>query len=95
MSSNSGLKVGVAGTGFIGPAHVEALRRLGIEVAGLSEIDLQRGQERAAALKIGKVYPTFGEMLADPAIDVVHITTPNYLHYPQVKDIDISLLLSG
>ncbi len=91
MSSNSGLKVGVAGTGFIGPAHVEALRRLGIEVAGLSEIDLQRGQERAAALKIGKVYPTFGEMLADPAIDVVHITTPNYLHYPQVK----AALLAG
>ena len=91
MSSDSGLKVGVAGTGFIGPAHVEALRRLGIEVAGLSEIDLQRGQERAAALKIGKVYPTFGEMLADPAIDVVHITTPNYLHYPQVK----AALLAG
>ncbi len=91
MSLKSDLKVGVAGTGFIGPAHVEALRRLGIEVAGLSEIDVQRGQERAAALKIGKVYSSFEAMLADPSIDVVHITTPNYLHYPQVK----AALLAG
>jgi len=91
MSLKSDLKVGVAGTGFIGPAHVEALRRLGIEVAGLSEIDVQRGQERAAALKIGKVYSSYEAMLADPSIDVVHITTPNYLHYPQVK----AALLAG
>jgi len=32
MHSGDGLIVGVVGLGFIGPAHVEALRRLGIEV---------------------------------------------------------------
>ena len=30
------LKVGVIGTGFIGPAHIEALRRLGIEVVAVA-----------------------------------------------------------
>ena len=29
--------VGVAGTGFIGPAHIEGLRRNGIQVLGLAE----------------------------------------------------------
>jgi predicted dehydrogenase len=35
MRSSDGLKVGVVGLGFFGPAHVEALRRLSIEVVGL------------------------------------------------------------
>jgi|GEM_PF-4686929 len=35
MSHLPDFQIGVAGTGFIGPAHVEALRRLGITVAGI------------------------------------------------------------
>jgi len=30
------IRAAVIGTGFIGPAHVEALRRLGIEVVGIA-----------------------------------------------------------
>ena len=40
------IKTGIIGTGFIGPAHVEALRRLGfVEVVAVAE----RGDELAAA----------------------------------------------
>ena len=35
--SKQTIGVGVAGTGFIGPAHVEGLRRNGIQVLGLAE----------------------------------------------------------
>jgi len=31
------------------------------------------------------VYDHWQELIADPAVDVVHITTPNYLHYPMAK----------
>ena len=31
------------------------------------------------------VYGSLGELLEDDRIDVVHLTTPNHLHYPQVK----------
>ena len=39
MQSGDGLKVGVVSLGFIGPAHVEALRRLGIEVVFLADFN--------------------------------------------------------
>lgn len=77
--------VGVAGTGFIGPAHIEALRRNSIEVLGLAESSVEKAEEKAAELSIPRSYGSLEEMLADPDIHVVHLATPNYLHYPHAK----------
>lgn len=77
--------VGVAGTGFIGPAHIEALRRNGIRVLGLAENTREKAEEKAAELNIPRLYGSLEEMLADSDIDVVHLATPNYLHYPHAK----------
>ncbi len=85
------LKVGVIGTGFIGPVHVEALRRLGIEVAAVAGPRADGVAEKARALRIQKYYETAEALIADPAIDVVHITSPNHAHYPQAK----AALLAG
>ena len=84
MNTGKGLKVGVVGAGFIGPAHVEALRRHGIDVVGLAEESVERAAEKASDLRL-KAYPSFEEMIKDPQLDVIHITSPNYLHYPQAK----------
>ncbi|MBC7224580.1 MAG: Gfo/Idh/MocA family oxidoreductase [Anaerolineae bacterium] len=81
----NGIRAAVIGTGFIGPAHVEALRRLGVEVVGIAGSSPERARPKAEALHIGKVYDTWQEVIADPKVDVVHITTPNYLHYPMAK----------
>lgn len=77
--------VGVAGTGFIGPAHIEALRRNGIQVLGLAENTEEKAEARAAELGIPRIYGSVEDMLADPDIHVVHLTTPNYLHHPHAK----------
>ena len=79
------IKVGVVGTGFIGPAHIEALRRLGIEVAGLVGSSPERAAAKAEELCLSKVYESFEALIADPQIQVVHITSPNHLHYSQAK----------
>lgn len=85
------VNVAVVGTGFIGPAHIEALRRLPhIEVVGLCEATLELAQQKAEILGIPKAY-TFEEMLKDESVMVVHICTPNFLHYPQAK----AALLAG
>src|SRR5713101_8552607 len=73
----------VVGTGLIGLVHVEALRRLGVQVHGVVGSSHARAAERAAALGLPPAYPSFEAMLADPRVEVVHITTPNHLHYPQ------------
>ncbi|MGR3809201.1 Gfo/Idh/MocA family protein [Jiulongibacter sp. NS-SX5] len=81
----SKIKVGVVGTGFIGPAHIEALRRLpNVEVVALAEITKDLAEEKAAQLGIATGC-TFDEMLKMDEIQSVHICTPNFLHYSQSK----------
>ena len=81
MTEVAALRAGVVGTGFIGVVHVDALRRLGVEVLGV----VGSTPERAAAKGIAPVYDSYEALLADDRVDVVHLTTPNYLHYPQVR----------
>ncbi|MBC8074878.1 MAG: Gfo/Idh/MocA family oxidoreductase, partial [Chloroflexales bacterium] len=76
--------VGVVGTGFIGVVHVEALRRLGIPVLGVVGSSAARAEAKAGAMGV-PVYQSYEALLADERIKAVHLTTPNYLHYPQVK----------
>lgn len=83
--------IGVAGTGFIGPAHVEGLRRNGFNILGLVGRTKDKAQEKIIDLGISRAYESLEEMLADPAIDVVHLATPNHLHYPYAK----AALLAG
>ena len=79
------IKAAVVGTGFIGPAHIEALRRIpNVEVAALSEATIDLAKEKATALGISRYY-TFDELLKQDDIECVHICTPNFLHYPQAK----------
>jgi len=79
------IKVGVVGTGFIGPAHIEALRRLpNVEVAALCEVTEELAKEKAGVLGIERYY-TFENLLKQSDITSVHICTPNFLHYSQSK----------
>jgi predicted dehydrogenase len=80
------IKAAVVGTGFIGVVHVEALRRLGVEVTGIVGSTPERAAEKAKAAALPAPYPSFEAMLADPSVDVVHLTTPNHLHHAQVRD---------
>jgi predicted dehydrogenase len=76
------LKAGVVGTGFIGAVHVDAIRRLGVEVLGV----VGSSPERARAKALAPVYESYEALLADERVDVVHITSPNHLHFPQARD---------
>jgi len=81
------INVGIIGTGFIGPAHIEALRRLGnINIAALADIDIDTAKVKAENLNIKKSYGDYNELLKDDSIEVVHICTPNHLHYQMAKD---------
>src|SRR5207253_3210154 len=75
----------VVGTGFIGPVHVEALRRLGRPVVGVLASSPTKGRAAATALGIPKSYDRYEDLLADPAVGVVHLTSPNRLHFEQCR----------
>ena len=87
MTRRSDIGAAVIGSGFIGTVHIEALRRLGVRVAGLLESSPELGARRAAELGLPKAYASLEDLLADDAVQVVHVTSPNELHYPQVRQI--------
>lgn len=87
MSSSSHLFGAVVGTGFIAPIHIEAVRRLGRAMIGVVGSTPRRGDETAEHLNITRSYPTLEALLEDPMISVVHLTTPNYLHYQQCRQV--------
>ena len=77
------IRAAVIGTGFIGAVHIDALRRLGIELAGVLGSSPARGRLRANELGVHHSYDSLDELLADDGVDVVHITSPNNHHAAQ------------
>ncbi len=75
--------MGLIGAGFVGPHHIDAVRRLGfvdvVAVAGSSEASARR---KADLLHVPKAYGSAEALIADPDVHVVHNATPNYLHHP-------------
>jgi predicted dehydrogenase len=84
-TSLSELGAAVVGTGFIGTVHVEALRRLGVQVRGVVGSSGARAAERARVAGLPAAYESMEAMLADKRVDVVHITSPNHLHHAHAK----------
>jgi predicted dehydrogenase len=81
----SQLGAAVIGTGFIGPVHGEAIRRLGRPVVGVLGSSPERGQAAAAALGVPRAYDRIEDLLADPQVHVVHITSPNRFHFEHCR----------
>ncbi|MEX1335451.1 MAG: Gfo/Idh/MocA family oxidoreductase, partial [Candidatus Limnocylindrales bacterium] len=83
----SDIGAAVIGSGFIGTVHIENLRRLGVDVRGVLGSSPERGQLAAERIGLPRAYDSLEELLEDPAVDAVHVTSPNQLHFPQVKQI--------
>ncbi len=75
----------VIGVGFVGRAHVDALRRLGIPIRGILGSTKERGAESSQALGLDRSYASLDELAADSAVTSVHICTPNYVHFEQAS----------
>ncbi|MGI9584681.1 MAG: Gfo/Idh/MocA family protein [Acidimicrobiia bacterium] len=84
MKRFSEINVGVVGIGFIGLAHIEALRRIGVNVVGVVGSSPDRARERAELHDLPPVYDSVETMASDPKIDAVHIASPNNVHAEQV-----------
>ena len=80
------LRTAIVGAGFMGGAHVEALRRNGVEITGILGLDLQESSSAAKKLGLPHAYTSYAEVCQDPAVDVVHLCTPNYLHHAQARE---------
>ncbi len=75
----------MVGAGFIGPVHVEALRRLGVPVVGVLGSSKPRSETTARSLGVERAFADFDELLADDRVGAVHLASPNRHHFMQAS----------
>ena len=81
----SRVRAAIVGPGGIGRIHAEAIRRAGAQIhavvartdAGARTAREQFGAERGTT--------DLSAVLSDPDVDVVHVCTPNALHFPMAR----------
>jgi len=65
--------------------HTEGLRRAGVDVVGALGVSAEETGSFVESRGIPKGYASLDELLADPAVESVHIVTPNRLHFELAK----------
>src|SRR5215469_7604441 len=80
-------KAAVVGLGFVGRAHVEALRRLGVIICGGLGSSPGSTAVACGALGLAPAYASLEEIASDASVDVVHLCTPNFLHFQQTSQL--------
>lgn len=75
----------IVGTGFIGPVHLEALRRLARPIVGILGSSPEKSRQAAQALGIPRGYANYDELLADSDVRIIHLTSPNRFHHDQCR----------
>src|SRR5260221_10682959 len=83
------LNIGLIGSGFMGQAHADAYRRAGILYRDLPRTPVlyaiadqndALAEQARSRLGFAKAYGDWRQLIEDPEVDVVDITTPNHLH---------------
>jgi predicted dehydrogenase len=77
----------IVGLGFVGRAHLEALRRLGISVQGVLGSTPERSKAASESLGLPRAYSSLEELAADASVQVVHLCTPNNLHFQEASQL--------
>jgi predicted dehydrogenase len=81
------VKTAIFGTGFIGRVHLDAVRRLeSVEAVAIADTNIKVAQSLAAGFAIPTVAADYRGILKDPAVDAVHICTPNAQHFSMAME---------
>jgi len=78
-ASHVTLNAGLIGFGFIGEVHARAIRAANANIKSIAAQTIEEAQLAASKFADTKGV-TIDEMINDPAIDVIHICTPNIFH---------------
>ena len=80
------IRTAIVGTGFMGRVHLEAVRRVEfVEAAAIAGRNEEAARRLGASFSVAAV-TDYRDVLRDPAIDAVHICTPNAQHYSMAKE---------
>ncbi len=84
------LNIGIIGTGFMGRAHAEAFWRCAAlytdlprrpHLYAVADVSQELAEAAKTRFAFDKAYDDWHALIADPAVDVVDITSPNQFHH--------------
>lgn len=79
---------GQVGVGIVGCGRISDLHQLGYRnlneacIVAVCDTNGRRARDKAKAWGVSHVYSEYGQLLADPAVDLVELLVPHYLHAP-------------
>ena len=92
MIQNGILRVGIIGTGWIAEKAAITLNGLTeCEAYAVGSRTLEKAEAFANKWNIVKAYGSYGELIADPDVDLIYVGTPHSHHY----DVTREALLAG
>ena len=77
----------VLGTGVIANETAATLQKNGRNLFAVGNRTHSKAVAFAEKYNIGKVYDNYDEMLTDPDVDIIYITTPHNTHYGFIRSI--------
>ncbi|HKG90906.1 MAG TPA: Gfo/Idh/MocA family oxidoreductase [Gemmatimonadaceae bacterium] len=82
MAQTERINVAIIGSGFMGAAHLDALRRVpNVDVVAIASADPPRARELVRQFAVPHFTEDWRELLGRDDIHAFHNTTPNNLHY--------------
>lgn len=87
MKKDGTLRVGIIGTGWIAEKVAITLKELtGCEAYAVGSRTKETAEAFAVKWSIPQAYGTYGELMADPDVDLVYVGTPHSHHYDVTRD---------
>ena len=80
-TSDGRLRWGILGTGFIADLQVRDLVDNGFAVQAVGSRSLETSRAFAARFGIPTAHGSYGDLAADPDVDVVYVATPHVFHH--------------
>ncbi len=81
MPARKKLSIGVIGLGWPGQMHSRAIAsNYRTRLYAVSDLSEKRRAELVSELPVERQYGDYGELLADPKVDAVIVSLPNFLH---------------
>lgn len=81
----TGLRWGILATGGIAAAFASDLRTAGLDLVAVGSRTQEAADAFAARFDIPRAYGSYEDLVADPEVDIIYVSTPHPMHHDNAR----------